>query len=97
MSQALTKLDASIEAQQAKLAQLKARKQKLEALAKTKLQGLARKQDTRRKVLVGAMLLERMDRDPQVKQQLMGQLASFLTRREDRLLFGLPVSSEPQA
>ena len=93
MSQALTKLDASIEAQQVRLTQLRARKQKLEAFAKTKLQGLARKQDTRRKVLLGAMLLERMDRNPQVKQQLMDQLASFLTRREDRLLFGLPVSS----
>ena len=97
MSQALTKLDASIEAQQVRLAQLKAQKQKLEARAKTKLQGQARKQDTRRKVLLGAMLLERMARDAQVKQQLMDQLASFLTRRDDRLLFGLPVSVVPQA
>ena len=97
MSQALAKLDASIEAQQVRLAQLKAQKQKLEALAKTKLQGLARKQDTRRKVLLGAMLLERMERDPQVKQQFMDQLASFLTRRDDRLLFGLPASALPEA
>ena len=93
MSQALAKLDASIEAQQVRLTQLKAQKQKFEARAKTKLQGHARKQDTRRKVLLGAMLLERMGRDSQVKQQLMDQLASFLTRREDRLLFGLPVSA----
>ena len=46
MSQALVKLEASIEAQQKKLAQLKAHKQKIEARQKSKLQGAARQQDT---------------------------------------------------
>jgi hypothetical protein len=53
MSQALAKLEASIEAQQKKLAQLKAHKQKIEARQKAKLQGVARQQNTRRKILAG--------------------------------------------
>ena len=89
MSQTLSKLEASIEAQQKKLAQLKAQKQRIEAREKTKLQGLARKQDTRRKVLAGAMLLELMDKDTEVQQQMLGKLSAFLVRPDDRALFGL--------
>ena len=89
MSQALTKLEASIEAQQKKLAQLKAHKQKIEARLRAKEQGLARKQDTRRKVLAGALLLELMSRDPELQKQMLGKLSGFLTRPDDRALFEL--------
>ena len=89
MSQTLSKLEASIEAQQKKLAQLKAQKQRIEAREKTKLQGLARKQDTRRKVLAGAMLLELMDKDTEVQKQMLAKLSAFLVRPDDRVLFGL--------
>ena len=40
MTKALTKLEATIEAQHKKLAQLKAKKQKMEALQKAKATGL---------------------------------------------------------
>lgn len=93
MSQTLSKLDASIAAQQKKLAQLKAHKQRIEAREKAKLQGLARKQDTRRKVLAGALLLELMAKDADLHQQMMAKLATFLTRADDRALFGLPVGT----
>ena len=88
-SQALAKLEASIEAQLKKLAQLKAHKQKIEARQKTKLQGVARQQDTRRKVLAGAMLLELMNKDPDLQKQMLGKLSTFLVRPDDRALFGL--------
>ena len=100
MSQTLSKLEASIEAQQKKLAQLKAQKQRIEAREKTKLQGLARKQDTRRKVLAGAMLLELMDKDTEVQKQILARLSAFLVRHDDRALFGLktlPPSAAPKA
>lgn len=87
MTKALSKLEASIEAQQKKLAQLKAQKQKMEALQKAKLSGLARRQDTRRKVLAGAMVLELMDKDPEVGKQMLGKLSAFLVRPDDRALF----------
>jgi hypothetical protein len=65
----------------------------MEALARTRLQTLARKQDTRRKVLAGALLLELMERSPEMKQEMMGRLSKFLTRPEDRALFDLPGSA----
>ncbi len=94
MSQTLSKLDASIEVQQKKLAQLKARKQRIEQREKSKLQGVARKQDTRRKVLAGAMLLELMAKDAGFQKQMLGKLSTFLTRPDDRTLFGLRSASE---
>ena len=89
MTKALTKLEAAIEAQQQKLAQLKAKKQKMDALQKTRVTGLARRQDTRRKVLAGALLLELMNKDPDLQKEMLGKLSAFLTRPEDRALFGL--------
>ena len=96
MSQVLAKLEASIEAQQKKLAQLKAHKQKIEARQKSKLQGAARQQDTRRKVLAGAMLLELMNMDAELQRSMLGKLSAFLTRDDDRKLFGLTVSSKSE-
>ncbi len=89
MTKALTRLELSIEAKEKRLAQLKAQKQKMEALERTRLSTLARKQDTRRKVLAGAMLLEMMERSPGMKKEMLERLSSFLTRAEDRALFGL--------
>ena len=94
MTKALTKLEATIEAQQKKLAQLKAKKQKMDALHKSRLSGLARRQDTRRKVLAGALLLELMNKDPELQTQMLGKLSAFLTRPEDRVLFGLRSAGE---
>ena len=94
MSQTLSKLEATIEAQQKKLAQLKAQKQKMEALQKAKLTGLARKQDTRRKILAGALLLELMAKDTEFQKTMLGKLSAFLTRPDDRALFGLRSAGE---
>ncbi len=94
MTKALTKLEATIEAQQKKLAQLKAQKQKIEALQKAKLTGLARRQDTRRKVLAGAFLLELMAKDAELQKQMLGKLSAFLVRPDDRALFGLRSAGE---
>lgn len=55
-----------------------------------------RKDDTRRKVLVGAMIFENME-DTQSDQwptgRLIDALDAFLTRDRDRALFGLPSTS----
>ncbi len=97
MSQTLSKLDASIEVQQKKLAQLKARKLRIEQREKSKLQGVARKQDTRRKVLAGAMLLELMAKDAEFQKQMLGKLSAFLVREDDRTLFGLRSSKKAES
>ena len=89
-SAALHKLDESIAGQRKKLDQLKARKQALEARQRTRLKGEERRRDTRRKVLLGAMLLEQMQRNENVQRNLNAQLDAFLVREQDRVLFGLP-------
>ena len=94
MTKALTKLETAIDAQQKKLAQLKAKKQKMDALQKARITGLARRQDTRRKVLAGALLLELMNKDPELQKQMLGKLSGFLIRPEDRVLFGLKSAGE---
>ena len=48
-----------------------------------------RKDDTRRKILAGAVVLERADKDAALKTQLDALLARFLVRDDDRALFGL--------
>ena len=45
--------------------------------------------DTRRKVLVGALILGRVESDLMSNEQLMADLDPFLTRDNDRALFGL--------
>ncbi|GFE72117.1 hypothetical protein [Chroococcus sp. FPU101] len=49
-----------------------------------------RKKDTRRKVLLGALVMQAMKSDETYKKSVMKQLDEFLTREGDRLLFDLP-------
>lgn len=89
MSATLSKLEASIEAQRKKLAQLTARKQRIEAQQRAKLQGEERKKDTRRKILAGAMVLELMAQNDEAGRKVLARLDGFLKRADDRALFGL--------
>ena len=49
-----------------------------------------RKQDTRRKILVGAYYCDEAERNPDQRTQLMKIMADYLTRDSDRRLFDLP-------
>jgi hypothetical protein len=49
-----------------------------------------RKQDTRRKILVGAYYWDEAERNPEQRTQLLKIMADYLTRDSDRRLFGLP-------
>lgn len=74
-----------------KLEKLKAQKAALEAriqLAEARHKKLERKQDTRRKILVGAYYLEQAQKSNGF-EQLKRQLDTFLVRESDRKLFGL--------
>lgn len=48
-----------------------------------------RKEDTRRKILLGAMVLERMEREAEDREQVINKLDSYLTKERDRELFEL--------
>lgn len=82
-------LDERIKAQEEKLKQLKALKQKQEAQKRAAEAKRTRNEDTRRKVLVGAMVLEHMEKNESTKIDIMKRLDAFLTREDDRALFGL--------
>jgi hypothetical protein len=80
-----------------KAAQANALLQKLEAQARARESGQERKLDTRRKVLLGAYLLTRIQKDPEMKVQVLAGLDKYLGRDAERALFALPPlpKSEP--
>ena len=49
-----------------------------------------RKRDTRRKILAGACVLDRADKDQDAARHLRKILDAFLTKPQDRALFDLP-------
>lgn len=72
------------------MAQLKARLQKVEAQRKAKEAKRKRADDTRRKILAGALVLQLMDQDDNKRQTFRALLDQFLSRADDRKLFDLP-------
>lgn len=66
---------------------LKAQIQKLKAMEAAE----DRKRDTRRKVIVGAVILEMVKTGEWPEDKLVGLLERKLTRERDRQLFGLAV------
>ena len=82
---------AKIEELEAKLRQLKERQQAVEARRRTLESRRERKADTRRKILVGAIVLAKVEHG-EMDRALLGQwLEQGLVREDDRRLFGLPV------
>lgn len=90
-------IEDTIAALEAKLKQAKARKQKLEARKRAAERKVERSQDTRRKILVGAAILAKVERDEWPKEKLLAMLDSTLTRDDDRALFDLPAFQAKKA
>jgi molecular chaperone GrpE (heat shock protein) len=89
----MPKLDERISGLESKLKQLKARQQRIDARARALEKRRERKDDTRRKILVGATVLARVDRDELDHADLTAWLDAHLTRDDDRALFDLPPKS----
>ena len=88
-------IEARIEAQQEKLKQLKAQKQKIEARQRAAAAKTTRQQETRKKILAGALVLEMMGQDETTRHRFMQRLDAYLTKPHDRALFNLPEKSAP--
>lgn len=73
-----------------KLKQLKEQKKLAENREKKKAKEQERKDETRRKILIGSMYLQRMKNDEQYNQNILQALDRYLTVNRDRVLFGLP-------
>ncbi|WP_435722145.1 mobilization protein [Acinetobacter baumannii] len=87
MTKAAETLEKKIEAQLEKLKQLKARKQAIEARERSKQKEQERKDDTRRKILLGSYLIKKMQSNEANKEKILAELNEYLTEDRDRQLF----------
>jgi hypothetical protein len=78
-----------IAALEAKLKQLKVQKQRKEARARTVESRRSRREELRRKILVGAVVLAKVEAGEIEEKTLKQWLHPAVTKPEDRALFGL--------
>lgn len=84
---ATQKLDERIKKHEERLGQLKAQKQALQAKEKKKMAEQNRSDDTRRKILLGAYMLKKMNENDFERQKILAELNEYLTEPRDRRLF----------
>lgn len=84
----LESLEEKIAKQEERLKQLKAQKQAITARQKAKEKEQERKDDTRRKILLGSYLLKKMENDAN-KEKILADLNEYLIEDRDRKLFNL--------
>jgi len=89
----MPKLDEQISTLEERLKQLKHRAQRLEARKKAIDSRRERKADTRRKILIGAIVMAKIEQKVMPQAQLTEWLDEALTRSDDRALFELPPRS----
>ena len=89
-------IDDRIAAQEKRLKELKLKKQQVEAAKKQAEAKQIRAAETRRKILAGALVLEMMGENEETKNRFMARLDKFLTRSDDRALFGLPEQQQKE-
>jgi hypothetical protein len=87
----MPKLDAQISSLEEKLKALKLKQQRSEARRKAVESKRERKADTRRKILIGAIVMAKLDQKVMDEKLLRSWLDEALTREDDRALFALPV------
>jgi hypothetical protein len=85
----MPKIDDRIEALEAKLKQLKVQHQCKEARARTVAAKKSRHGELRRKILVGAVVLAKVEAGEFEEAVLTQWMEAALTRADDRALFGL--------
>jgi len=81
-------LEQQIAKQEERLKQLKAQKQAVLAREKAKQKEQERKDDTRRKILLGSYLLKKMEHEAN-KEKILAEMNEYLTEERDRKLFKL--------
>ena len=89
------KLDERISGLEEKLKQLKTRQARLEARKRALASRQARKDDTRRKILAGAIVLTRVEQGKLPEVEFRSWLDAALTRADDRALYGLRPPEKP--
>jgi large subunit ribosomal protein L7/L12 len=86
----MAKLDEQISTLQERLTRLKVRQQHIDARKSAIVAQRERKTETRRKMLVGALIMQKVKEGQMDAQLLRSWLDQTLTRAEERALFDLP-------
>jgi len=89
----MPKLDDQISTLQQRLQQLKLRQQRIDARRRAIAANRERKAETRRKILMGTLVMGKIQRGEIDQRQIMAWLDEALTRMTDRALFDLPPRS----
>lgn len=89
----MNKRQEQIAALEERLRQLREREQRVAARQRTLESRRERKADTRRKILVGAVVLAKVEQGVLSEAQLRAWLEGALVRQDDRALFCLPFSA----
>jgi hypothetical protein len=92
--QDMPKLDEQISTLQQRLNQLKLRQQRIDARKRAIAADAQRKADTRRKILLGTLVLEKLQQGEMDQSQITAWLDGALRRAADRALFDLPPVSD---
>lgn len=90
-------VDERISALKEKLKQEQEKKAKIEAKKRSAAAKKVRADDTRKKVLVGAVILARVERGEWPAEKLRDLMEKALSRADDRALFGLEKLPEQPA
>ena len=85
-----SKIKERIESLEERVRQLRAKQQRIEARRRSIESRRARRDDTRRKILVGAIVLAKVEQGVVAESVLRGWLEGALERADDRALFNLP-------
>lgn len=94
MATSIEKAQQRVKDLEEKLKTAKALKQKAEARIKSVETKQKKKEEDRRKILIGAMMLDQMHKNDATKTSVMAKLDGFLTRADERALFGLTVTEK---
>jgi hypothetical protein len=86
----MPKLDDQISTLQQRLQQLKLRQQRVDARKRAIAANRDRKTETRRRILMGTLIMEKIQQGEIDQKQILTWLDHALTRSADRALFGLP-------
>ena len=86
----MPKLDEQIATLEDRLKQLKLRQQRIDARQRALQAQRERKAEPRRKILVGGVVLAKLQRGEIAAERLRGWLDQALTRVDDRAMFELP-------
>lgn len=96
-SEKQTALRNKIQSIEERLKQLRMQERQLQQKLKTVESKKSRREETRRKIITGAIMLNEMDSDPSLKAVFLQKLDSMLKKPSDRKLFNLLPKEEAQS